>query len=364
MEAVVDSDFIQEAIKIISRLAPPTSGNINIKLENKNIRFLTQSDRAQCNLLIPGKVKGNDCFFAVPLDALREATKGRGEVDLIYAKQMLNVSQGKYKVSMATVDAIMLTDEEGEKQKSEKPAKWKVPEDHGKWLKDAVNQVALKPTALTQTFMPLSVKLTSKKAFVACHDTHRMSFASSKDVTGDIEFTLPLETLQSVLEVFHVAPFTMELTKSEVKITNKVAEVQLALPYVDEGEHLSIEDVMQIAKHTSSTDGNVIELDKDVTLKFLDSTRAIASKERPEMNCELDKGSVTLRVRTANGSAKESFKAVSKKKGKFNIDLEYFDEAARKAKTLSFKLVADEFVMFNTSPNSSIVVSLNQESGE
>lgn len=367
MRAQIDSAHIQEAIKIIQRLAPPTSGNVNIQLKDKKLMLRTQSDTAQCDLIIPGTVKGDDAFFAVPLETLRDATKGRNEIDMAFDKQMLNVSSGKYKVSMATVDAVLLEGEEQqqeEEKKDSKEAKWKVPQEHAQWLKEAVAQVSLKDTPLTQTFMPLSVRLTNKKAFVACHDTHRMSFVTSKDVTGDIEFTLPLATISAVLDIFHVAPFTMTMTKSMLKVKNKVAEVRLSLPYSEDTEHFSIDEVMSIAKHTAATDGSLIEIDRDDTIKFIDSAKAISSKERSELHCEVEKGQVTFKVRTANGSAREQFKAATKKKGQFKIDLEYFDEAVRKSKSLSFKLVTDEFVMFNTSASASLVVSLNQESGE
>ena len=149
---------------------------------------------------------------------------------------------------------------------------------------------------------------------------------------------------------------------SEVKISNKLVSVVLQLPHVEEGESLTADDVIEIEKTVNKTDGLMIELDKAQVQAFLDSTRAVVGKERAELKCSTDSGKVKMRVATANGNSSEVMKSSVKKAQKFNVDLEYFDEAVRKSKTVGFKLVENEFLVFNTGSESKIVVSLNQDS--
>ncbi|QRE00289.1 hypothetical protein [Burkholderia phage BCSR5] len=361
MKCKLESDLIQDALRVIQRLAPPTSGNVNIHSEGKKLYLKSQSETAQCDIQVPCEVKG-DALFAVPLDSLVTATKGRKELEVEFNKQMLNIQSGKLKVQLATVDAIVLEDEQDAKK--EKGKSWKVDAEQAAWLKAAVAQAALKPTALLQTFMPLSVRLTDKKAFVACYDTHHMSFVTSKELKGDLDFTLPLDTMTAVLDVFHRSAFKLEVSGAEVKISNKLASVILQLPVVEGGETLSIEDVIQIEKQAAKVDGTMIELDKGAVTAYLDSVRAIVAKERAELLCSTEKGKVKFKVATANGSASESMKAAVKKAQEFKVDLEYFDEAVRKSRAVGFKLVENEFLLFSTGPGCSLVVSLNQESSE
>jgi DNA polymerase III sliding clamp (beta) subunit (PCNA family) len=356
MKATIESDLIQEALRVVLRLAPPITGNVTLESDGAKLVLKSASDLARCSVVIPGDVKG-EAFFAIPPESLRDATKGRKELLLDFSKSMLNVKSGKYSTNLATVDAIK-ADEDGESKA--KAQTWKLSAEQASWLKSAVSTISLRPGA-SEKVLPISVKLTSKAAFVACYDTNHMSFINSKEVQGDLDVTLPLDTFSAVLDVFNKVQCTMQVSETTLKVKNKLVEVSLALPSRENEEVIEMDAVIQQAKEALATKGKDIEVAKSDVTAFLDNARSVASKERSELTATTEPGKLNLTVTTTNGSSKVSIKANTKASTKFKIDFEFFDEAVRKgADNLVFKLVTDSFLMVSGKESHS-VIALNQD---
>jgi len=358
MKAQIESQFLQEALRIALRLAPPLSESINISVDDSKMYIHSSSELARCSVLIPGKVEGS-ALFGVPVESLQSGIKGRAEIDMTYDKSMLIVKSGRYLAKLATVDATQV---EHEQEKGE-TKKWKLDGEQATWLKKAVQQVALKPSSVTTTYMPMSVSLNEKAAFVSCYDTNHMAFIKSKDVKGDLEITLPVDTFNAVLDVFNNSSFTMSVGSSSLRIKNKAVDAMLSLPDSDSEEVISIKDVMSKAKEAVATEGLSIEAPRSDVAQFLDNSRAVIAKERSELLVQGEAGKLTLSVETTNGQIKSSVKASIKKVLKFKIDCEYFTEAVTKSNTdvLNMRLVGDSFLMIQ-SKDTYFVIALNQES--
>lgn len=354
MNFTTESAAIQEALRIIGRLAPPDSGNVTISSNGKKIHIQSSSELARCSVNIPASVSGKPEQFALSLNALRDGTKGRSSLDIEFSKAMCKIKSGSYRCELATVDTLEM--DSGEEEKG---TKVELTSEQAQWIKSAVATVALKPTALLSTFMPLGLKLSKKGAFISCFDTNHMAFMRSEEMTGDLEVKLPLDTLTAVLDAFGANAFDLELGKSTIKVGNKLVKVVLSLPAEEENE-LTLDDVITMAKSAKDAKGTSISVTKDELLAFLDNSRSVATKERSEIKLRVNDGKLEIKVTTIQGSARAVIKTKAKN-CEFAIDFEYLDEAVRKAgERVEMTLVKDEFLSVNLK-NSTIILSLNQE---
>lgn len=356
MQFQLEQDAIAEALRVITRLAPPVSGNITIQSDGKKLFMQSTSETSRCIVNLPAEVSGKAGTFAIALATFRDATKGRKVINGEYSKTLCKISSGAYKCELATVDAMDL--EHDQEEKIGKPIK--LTPEQAAWLKSAVATVSLKPTALLATFMPVSIKLTAKGAFVACYDTNHMAFINSSEITGDMEMKLPQDILSAVLDAFHKSAFKLETSKTSLYVSNQLVKVVLALPQEDEND-LQLEEIIEGAKSTKAAKGSEIEVSKAAITAFLDNARAVATKERSEVKFSTDAGKIKMEVVTANGTTRGAMKASATKKMDMMIDFEFLDEAVRKAgESVVIKLVKDEFMAFKLKAGT-IIVSLNQE---
>lgn len=353
MNFKIDAAAIQEALRVIGRLAPPDSGNVTISSNGKKIFIHSSSETSRCAINMPATVEGKAGTFALSMNALRDATKGRKELEVEYSKSMCRIRSGAYRCELATVDALEI-----ESNDEERGNKIEFSGEQAAWVKSAVASVALKPTALLSSFMPIGLRLTSKGAFVACYDVNHMAFLNSDEMKGDMEIKLPLDTLAAVLDAFGNSSFVLELGKASVMVSNKLVKVFLSLPQEEENE-LQLTDVIETAKAAKKAEGQTLVVPKDEFIAFLDNSRAIATKERSEIKIAVADGKLKMEVTTVQGSAKAALK-VKSKACEFAIDFEYLDEAVRKAGTnVEMKVVKDEFLSVQLK-DSTIVLSLNQ----
>ena len=209
--------------------------------------------------------------------------------------------------------------------------------------------------------MPLSIKLTSKGAFVSCYDNNHMAFTRDKETVGDLDVTLPLDTVTGILDVMNSASFTMKVSKAVLQIKNKLVDASLSLPASESDDVIAVSAVMDKAKEAVSAKGASVEVSKQDVLAFLDNAKSVATKERAELKIAGDTGKVSLEVVTTGGEAKATIKAKVDKKFKANIDLEYFQEAIGKGgENLVLKIVDSSFLLLEAS-NSYAVIALNQD---
>lgn len=354
MNVTLDSAILQEALRVALRLSPPVSGNVTLSSDGAKLFLHSSGELSRCSILLPCEVKGK-AFFAIGTEALRDATKGRADLSMVYDKTMLNIKSGRYSASLTTVDAIAM-----EEEREEKGDTWKLTVEQAQWLKSAVQQVALKPTANITAFMPVSVKLSDKGAFVACYDNQHMAFINDKEIKGDLDVTLPIETFNAVLDTFNKIAFRMIVTPSSLLVKNKIVDVTLSLPATEDDAQIGTDAVMGKAREALKADGTQIEVAKADLVSFLDNARAVATKERSEIQVTTEPGKLTLVVKTTNGTSKSTIKASVKTKQQWNIDFEFFQEAVSKCpESVIFKVVADAFVCFSTK-NAHVLVALNQ----
>lgn len=348
MQAELNGKDIQDAIKVLLRLAAPSSGNLMISVSDSLI-FYTIGNTNSCKIKMNGNFNG-EALFAVPIDSFREATKNRQDISLKYKNTVLYIKSGNYKTELATVDAMDLEEPDVEYKDL------KVNKDQTKWLKTAVSKVALKPNIVVSQFMPCGVKI-NKKAYVGCFDITHVSFTQSREIQGDIEFVLPLDTLQSILDTFS-SGFKLSLNKSHVKIKNKFIDVIVAIPDVEENMP-TLSEVINQSKEALDAKGKKFIVNKQDILAFLDNAKSVSMKERSEIDIKVDKNSLNLEVRTIVGSTKSKIQCKSKGNINFKVDFDYFDEMIRKAEEdIPISVIGDSYLVCESTVTT--IVGLNQ----
>ncbi len=352
MQATIDASIIGEAIRVALRLSPPITEAFILQAKKNRLHLISVGELSKCTILLPCEVEGT-ALFAVPTEALKDATAGRADVTLTYDKTMLKVKKGTYSTSLTTLDAI-----EPDPDEKIEGDHWKISADQLKWLKGAVTGVSLRATQNLTTFMPVSLKLGSKSAFVSCYDANHMAFTSSKEVTGKMSLTLPLDLLTAVLDTFTAVECEMTVSKSAVKVRNQIIDVVLSLPDVED-EVLAVEDVMEKAKEARTAEVKTTEVAKKEVVAFLINAKSVATRERSEIDVTVEPGAVVFQVKTTNGTSRIKLKAATKDQQTFKIDYEYFDEAVRRSADLvTFKIV-ENFAVFKT-PACYSLIALNQ----
>jgi len=349
MKIKVEMDALVSALDTIAKTAAPSSGNITFGSQKGKLTLVSSADLSRCWVTVPCEVD-KDGEFAVPMQAVRDAIKGRSNLTLTYANTMLTVASGSYKASLATVDVIPLDD-----LTEDKATDSKVSADQAEWLRKALKDVALKPTTLLSPWMPAGVKLTEKGAFVVCFDTQHMSWVNTKEVTGELECVLPIDTLQNVIEVFQKSSFVIAQGKSYITIRNKLTKVILNTPSVDDLPTLS--QVQEKIKEAGKVKSSTFVFAKQDLDAFLANSKAVIAKERAELVVEADKG-ITLAIKTVQGDVKAVIKGSGK--GSFKVDLEYLQELTAKApEEMTLNVVEGAFLSSKLVASSSIV-ALNQ----
>lgn len=355
MQVQIESQDLHAALKSAMRLASPTEGAVVISVD-KVFKVISHDDLNSCEITVPCKSLEGTAQFAINVDVLTSATRGRKIVSFEFKNTVLYIKSGNYKAELATTDAIQVENTSDDKSESVV----KVSVDQVAWLKNSLSAVALKPNPLVSSFMPCGISFSKKGAFVGCFDTNQMAFTTSKEITGEASFTLPLDVTQTLVDVFGSSDFRFELRSSGLMVRNKMIRALMALPNLTEGIP-PLDEVIEKSKSLPEMEGRIIKFDKADVLSFMDNARAIVGKERAEIAVSVTEEAAIFSAKTIVGQTKSKIKVKAKKPVKFTIDYERFDDAIRKCGTeLSIRVVDNAFLLIKTE-KCVLVVALNQE---
>lgn len=355
MQIKTEGEAIQLAIKTVMKLAPPAEGSVTLRLRKKRAFLLSYSELNSCTVEVPGSIDGEG-EFAIGLESLRDATRGRSTVELTYKNTLLYIKSGAYRAELATQDVL----DQDEQTLAEGEPK-RIGAAEAAWLRTAVTDVALRPTALISTYMPIGIQLTDKGAFVACFDNDRMAFTRDKSIKGDAEFVVPVETLQAVLESVGMGAFDLLVTDAFAEVRTDTVKARMALPSIEDNA-VSMDAVRKKAREVAKIEGDILSVSKEKLVAFLDNSKAVALKERGEVKAESNDGKLRLQVKTNAGKIQASVATESGNEVRFVIDFEFLDELVRKSGSeISLRIVGDDFLVGTTAKGVTVLLSFNQE---
>ena len=358
MKVKTSAVMILNQLRVLTKLVPPSTGNITIQVKKNNLYLYSMNDLATYESIVPCDSVEGECMFGVNVDSFRTVLSKRKEVELAYVNTMFTVTENAYHAELATADAVENTALLN--QGDEEPKTWKLTAEQGKWIKSAVNEVNLKAVEALLPFMPLTIKVTNKGAFVVCYDSSHMSFIRSNDITGDLYVTMPCDLLASVFEAFSGSSFRMEVTESTLVVKSKLLKVSLSLPLSD--AYLDVSELLSVAGSSLKEKGSLLKMNRGEFLDFMDSCKAVATKERSELVAKAKGKKLLLQVKTVSGNVKQVVPLTeSVPEVDFRIDFTYLEEAVRKSSTeeLVLKVIGDSSLLVGTD-HGSTVISLNE----
>ena len=226
MKIKVQGSVLSNILKNISRIAPPLNNALTLKVEKNKFSLIAINEVARCFYSVPTESIEGEGSVCVSIEALKSAIAGRKELTLYEQEGVLKIVSGNFKINLATQEIISYEFEEEENVKTQS---WQVTTEQASWLKQAVTNVALTPTAIMEN-PPLVVKLSNKNAFVCCYSSDHLAFALTKEITGNLELSIPCETFMNVLEVFSKQNFTLSKSDTKLTVSNELCEVSVSLP--------------------------------------------------------------------------------------------------------------------------------------
>jgi len=356
----VETDALHTALDVISKTAPPFEGEVTFRIKDNKVTVNSVSDLSRATVVIPCTSKGEG-EFAIPMESLRSASKGKKELSLAYKDGTLNVkAAGGYTADLATLDVVP-----PDEVPKEETQDWKLTADQATWLRKALKDVTLKPTSILSAWMPVGIRLSSSGAFVACYDAAHMSWVNDKTIKGEFECVMPLETAKALVEVFHTGNFVIHLTKNSIRVRNKTVNVLLSLPNTEDLP--TLEQVRAKIKEAMAVKATTFKVGQKDMLAFIDNARAVMGKERAEILVTSAKGSkgdkLELLVKTGQGQVKTLVAGGTggTKERSFTVDLDYIQELISRASDEMMLNVVDGSFLSIALAGSNAIVALNQQ---
>ena len=325
MNIILENTGLTLALKAVSRIAPPSNGNINIKCDGNNLKIVSYSEASYCEYVVPCEAVSGQAEFGIPIDAFRSAVQGRKKLSLTYKDTTLQIKSGNFAINLATVDAMDFdSSKQDAEEKEETVQKWVLNTEQATWLKQAVSACMLEPTSINPN-PALTISLNPKRAFVCCYGDDHLSFAVSKQIKGDMEVTVPAVTIASILEVFSKQTFKIVHTSTKLEVSNKLCKVAMSLPAA---EYMDTEILINKAQEVNKAKGKYITINKQTILDFLTNASALDTKEKERGGISFigDSSKLVMQIKAIAGQCKAVVK-MNADNISFTLDKLYFREA-------------------------------------
>lgn len=356
MRVVTDAGMLLKQLGVLTKLVTSASGNVSLVIDGTNLKLFSLNELANFQSIVPCDVVEGEAEFAVNVEAFKTLLRNRNKVELQYISTMLVVSEKGYKAELPTTDAVeSISYRNMVNQKVKNGKTWKVTAEQGKWLKNTTDEVNLKVVEALSPFMPILVKLTDKGAFVACYDNNHMAFVRSNDMQGNVDFTMPAATLTNVLQAFYGSSYVIEVGEQMMQVRSKLLKVGMNLPNAD--SYLPVEELLNLASKTLKTKKDQLELDKQQLTDFLNSCKAVATKERSELKVKATGKRVQLLVRTIAGNVTQNLQLKTPCECEFSLDFLYMEEAVSKCvdDTITIGVIKDSSVIVGSKHGYTII---------
>lgn len=325
LKVAISGDTLQDAMKIATNIAPPMTGNLIFDGSQPGKLAITSiGESTRCHLTLPCRTEGDD-IFSLPVQTAMASTKGRAEVQLLFDKSVLTVKSGKYKTVAATVDVVRepplpMKGLDGVRFEPEQSA----------WLLQACKDVLINPDkVLGQKISHVNFQLTDEGAFIASYDGERMAYAMTSEVTGNMEFTIPLHTLKAVLETFGQSVFKLSVREGVLYVWNAIGFATLAL--IAPQFTIPMEAVMGRVEESRAKPKAKFQLDISEAKAFFENAKSVA-REGVKNSIHITVGRTTtkLELKSSFGSSEIELESKSTGAAEMDIDMSYLQEFMNK----------------------------------
>jgi len=348
MKAIIKVSALAHALDITQKLAAPgEDGVVAISYDGtKKLTIRSASDTSQSVVRVQfDSIEGEAVEFGIVLASLRDATKGHTTISMTVANAVVTL---KAKGSVITLPTVDTPDIEGV-SKAEEEQEWELSAETAATLLGAVKAVALKPTTMLTSWIPIGIRLRKNSGFVCSYDDNRVSWGTIKE-GGDFECVAPTDTMVAVLDALKGHSLRVATSKGRLAVTTKTAQVIINTPVDDTLS--SLDEVIEKSREMAKQKGQIGALDRGTLQRFFDNARAITGKDR----AEIVSNGKTLSIQSTIGAVTHDMPAPE-----FKVDFEFFAEAVGKVQgsSVNLNVVGSDFLSIGSSVGA-IVIGQNQ----
>lgn len=324
MEFNVEGSTLVRCVDDLLRLAVPATGNLVFDISNGKLEIASLGFNSAATIKVPASGVKGEMKLGIQAVALRAAITKTNDYLFVMKDGVLTMKSKKSVTSLPTFEVAEQPPFELENAK-----KTKITAQQASWITQAIKATDSKTNHTKLAWIPIGIRLTEKGAFVSCYEMSKLSWTTTKEVTGDATIILPREVASAVASVFDNEKFTILTSPGAVRIENPRVIYEASVP-TSEGS-VPFEEVYK--KHLSVGKEKSVKLliIKSDIQEFLNTTKAVTMNSRGELQLKGDGTKMLMSVSGNEGSTKTTVKAKSSAAFQIKIDLELFAASAAKA---------------------------------
>jgi hypothetical protein len=365
MSIQLDTEILSAALATISKVAAGSSV-AHFNLMSKDILQISASNKGTgVALYIPCSAKVKEAEFSLEHAKLQAALSGKKSVEIEVGAGSIKLKSTRQAAELVTVTADKEKILPKGLKEGEAKGTLKIPGELISFIRENISEIELKPILETYSYMPIAVRCSDKGTIIVCYDNWHMAFATTKKITGKVEFSLPASALSLLAKEFSGRTYKMSITDSTLYAYNDSFEVKLPLPQQDSQNIIPAENAFELAMGLRKTEGVKVELAVEDMASLSTNMEAVFKKgEHVEFKIADDVCNIVLK--STFGRIASKVRCRAKKKITFRAQFGFMRDILSKmpAKTLELTIVPGRMLFFTKGHRTFMLSLINNEKTE
>lgn len=346
MQLKVDAAILGATIKTMQKVVQATQ--VSMWATKAGLKVVGVGNGNSFSMLCDCQVteKSKSSSFTIGVENILNALSKRKNVSIKIEESAITVTEGRYSAELLVqpTEAVEVIPED---VKADKAITLK-----DKFLnavRENLPKLELKPLLSMYDYIPFGIKATKEGTFMACFDAFQAAFYMDKELTGNLEFTIPSSVFSMLARELKGQDYKMLVTDNTIYAYNDVFELAIARPQ-SEGQQVTLENMIDLynqLKSEGSKGATSIALKKEGISGMLENAKAVYEKDSTfTFTTKGDK--CKLELKSSYGKVTNSIllDEAPKKDTSFSCDFNFFSTLLAKAPaTVSLK-VTDRMLLF------------------
>jgi hypothetical protein len=351
MQLKVDGDLLSTTIKTMQKVVQ--AQQVSIKVSKNSLAIIGvgngNSFSMSCECQVTGKSKNTS--FTIGVDNILNAISKRKSVQIEIQESAIIVTEGRYSAELLVqpTEEIEIVPAEVKEGKDSINLKDKFLNA----VRENLPKLELKPLLAMYDYIPFGIKATKEGTFMACFDAFQAAFFMDKELTGNIEFTLPSNVFSMLARELKGQDYKMAVTDSTIYAYNDLFELALARPQT-EGQQVTLENMIDLyatLKKDGGKSATTLKLKKEGISSILENAKAVYEKDSTfTFTTKGDKCKLELKSSYGKVSSMIMLEEKPEKDVSFSCDFNFFSTLLAKAPATVTLRINDRMMLFNNKP--------------
>lgn len=344
MKVKLDGEVLSSYIKSIQKMVQATT--ISVEVGKNFASVIGVGNGNSCSMSIPCEVldKKGEAAFSIDANVLLTSVAKRKELSFAITDSAVKVTSGKYEAELLChqYEKIVVIPEEAKADKS-----LKLKDKFLQSLRVNLPKVELKPLLSLYDYIPIGVKATKEGTFVACFDAYQSAFYFDKELTGNLEFTLPSNIFMTIAREIKDQDYALIITDSTVYAYNDNFELAMGLVQQD-GQQVTLDDMLGLyAGIKKEKGGQRLQMKAEGVKGLLSNAKAVYEKDST-FTFETEGKKCKLHLQSSYGQIKSVVLLDEEPSSpvKFSCDFNFFSTLLDKAPATLDLRVNERMMMF------------------